>query len=114
MKKIRSLIEPYIPALKLWYVFVRIWLAGLRRFPSSLGWGVVLDWPMGPYQKQMDWLLPFLDKYLGETHIIPAPAHASGGALVIYFWPNDDPRLSEHLIKKENDQDDVGLDLEPA
>lgn len=87
VRKIRSLIEPYIPTLKLWYVFVRIWLAGLRKGRWQNGWGVTIDWPFGKYNEQIDWLIPFLEKHLKDTHNVFGPASVTGGAKVIFFCP---------------------------
>lgn len=91
MQKMRLLIQKirsFYPRLRLWYVFTRLFLAGLNRWPSRQGWGVTLDWPFGNYAKQHKWIIPFLNKHLGYTHHICGPVYAAGGALVVYVWPS--------------------------
>lgn len=108
MQRIRT----FYPQLKLWYIFARLFLAGLNRWPSCQGWGVTLDWPFGNYAKQHRWIIPFLNKHLKDTHHICGPVYAAGGALVVYIWPKTDPKKAEGA-KKSTDSDG-GLDLEPA
>jgi hypothetical protein len=93
VRKIRSLIERCGQTFKLWYVFLRIFLAGLQKGRWRNGWGVSIDWPFGKYNQQLNWLIPFLEKHLGKTYVIEGPTTITNGVKVVFFWPKEGPKL---------------------
>ena len=97
---------------QIFYVVIRLALKGFLVWPSWSGWGIVLDWPFGKWEKQLDWLRLFLKERLPETYLTHGPTHAAGGAMVMYLWRQDDYRVIIRLHECA-EESSVSLDLKP-
>ncbi len=93
--------ELQIIKLRIWILRFLIRLCGLGNvFPSWSGFGIATDWPLPRYEKQIRLIKSLFEYLLPETYVSCGPCFAAGGAMVIYAWPKDDPRVIKRLAEQ--------------
>jgi len=84
-------------------VFLRFMLSlsGMLTWPSWSGFGVTTAWPDKKCCKQIERAAWLFERLLPAEYIVVGPTYATGGALVIYCWRKDDPRVREAIEETE-------------
>lgn len=91
-----------------------IWLRyfHLRNFLTWVSWsgfGVTTKWPKHGWEEEIRQIDRIFKRYLPKDWIGVGPFFATGGVLVMYAWPKDDPNIKGIL---EGDNDDPALELD--
>src|SRR3989338_8552890 len=82
--------------------WLRFWhLRGFCVWDSWSGFGVTTDWPEKGWEEGVKKINRLFERYLPKDWVVDGPCFASGGVLVMYAWPKDDPHVQKRFANQD-------------